>query len=662
MKDEDKTKEQLINELVEIRRQVAEFKASETQLKQVEEALRESEALFRAIFEGAAIGMALVDMEGRPVVSNPALEDMLGYSGGELRNMVFTEFTHPEDATTDWELFKELIEGKRDCYQIEKRYYRKDGRLVWGRLTVSLIRRAGGKPHLAIGMVEDITERKRAEKKIREQAELLDKAQEAIFVRDFEHRIIYWNKGAERLYGWTQEEAIGKNSNQLLYSPQLIEAQKSVMEKGEWAGELHQITKDGRKVIVESRWSLVRDSEENPKSILVVNTDITEKKRLEARFLRAQRMESIGILAGGIAHDFNNILTPIMMSLGMLRQRFTDEKSQNWINTIEVSAQRGANLVNQILSFVRGTESGYKIFQIRHLIFEIEKIVREIFPKSTEIQTYIPKDLWTVSGDPTQLHQVLMNLCVNAHDAMPNGGILSISAENFFIDENHARMNIDARVGPYVVITISDTGVGIPSEIIDRIFEPFFTTKEVGKGTGLGLSIALGIVKSHGGFIHVYSEVGKGTEFKVYLPAIETTKEVKKAEEREGELFTGHGELILVVDDEASIREITKVRLEANGYKVITANDGIEAIALYLQNKEEIKVVLLDMVMPVKDGPTVIRELRKIDPLVKIIGVSGLEQSGKIDEITKADVRAFLSKPYTAETLLKTLHEVINAK
>ena len=290
----------------------------------------------------------------------------------------------------------------------------------------------------------DITEHKRADAKIREQAALLDRAQDAILVRNLEGRITYWNKSAQRLYGWTSEEAIGKKATELLYreeSPQPSEVQKSVIEKGEWSGELYHVTKDGRGVIVESRWTLMRDDGE-PKSILVINTDITGKKKLEEQFLRAQRMESIGTLAGGIAHDINNVLTPIMLSLELLKERFTDNKSQQLIDILDRSAKRGASLMKQVQSFARGVEGERIPLQTAHLISEIRQIAKETFPRSIEIMTDIQKDLWTVSGDATQLHQVLMNLCVNARDAMPDGGILSISARNIFIDENFAKQAV----------------------------------------------------------------------------------------------------------------------------------------------------------------------------------------------------------------------------
>jgi two-component system cell cycle sensor histidine kinase/response regulator CckA len=510
--------------------------------------------------------------------------------------------------------------------------------------------------------IEEAAERKRAEEKIREQSALLDKAHDAIGVWDLEQHFIYWNKGAQHLYGWAAEEIVGKNADELLYkeeSPRRIEAKKRVIEKGEWAGELHQVTKNGKEVIVESRWTLVRDDAGKPKSILVINTDITEKKKLEAQFLRAQRMESIGTLAGGIAHDLNNVLTPIMLSLQLLKDKYIDNESQKLLDILDRNTRRGADLIKQVLLFARGVEGERNPLAAKHIITEIEKIAKGTFPKNIEIRTDIPKDLWIISGDVTQLHQVIMNLCVNARDAMSSGGTLSITASNFFIDENYARMHTEAKVGSYIVIAISDTGTGISPEVMDRIFEPFFTTKEHGKGTGLGLSTALGIVKSHGGFINVYSEVRKGTTFQVYLPAIKT--EIKDAGQQKLELPVGNGEFILVAEDEVSICKITCSTLEAYGYKVLTAENGEQAVASYIENKDKIKIVLMDMMMQVMDGQTSIQAIRKINPEVKIIAVSGLSEKDRLANIAHY-TNAFLPKPYTAEKLLKTISGCINMK
>lgn len=497
-------------------------------------------------------------------------------------------------------------------------------------------------------------ERKQTERKIREQAALLDVATDAIFVRDLDNTILFWNKAAESLYGWKKEEAIGKKIQQLWVAKNLLQIQEALnilMKNGSWEGELYQTTRYEKEIIVESRWTLVT-FENNSQSILVVNTDITQKKLLEAQFLRTQRLESIGTLASGIAHDLNNVLAPILMTAQLLETQYHDERSKRLLPILITNAKRGANLVKQVLSFTRGVEGDRTILQLKHLILEIWQVAKETFPKSIEINCETSRNLWTISGDATQLHQVLMNLCVNARDAMPNGGILTISAENFIVDENYAQMHLDAKIGSYIITTVSDTGMGIRQEILDRIFEPFFTTKELGKGTGLGLSTVVGIVKSHGGFINVYTEVGKGSKFQVYLPAQQTTE---TTEEKELELPQGNGELILVIDDEASIREITKTSLETYNYKVITASDGIEAVALYAEYRDKISIVLTDMLMPAMDGLTTIRTLHKINPNVKIIAISGLATTEKMNAAYDLGIKAFLSKPYTAKQLLETI-------
>ncbi|MEH1851291.1 MAG: response regulator [Nostoc sp.] len=507
-----------------------------------------------------------------------------------------------------------------------------------------------------------LRERKLAEEKIREQAALLDVTTDAICVRDLNNQIIFWNKGAETLYGWKATEAWGKNASELLYdepSPEIEAALLQVISQGKWQGELTKLTKTDKEILVASRWSLICDEQGKPKSILTVDTDITEKKHLEAQLFRAQRLESIGTLASGIAHDLNNILTPILAGAQLLPLKFpdADERTRHLLEILEINARRGADLVKQVLSFARGVEGKRITLQLRHIIVELGKILKETFPKSIEISTDVPQDLWMVSGDSTQLHQVLMNLCVNARDAMTNGGTLSISAENLLIDENYARMNLEAKVGFYIVISVSDTGIGIPGEILDRIFEPFFTTKDVGKGTGLGLSTVLGIIKSHGGFVNVYSELGSGTSFQVYLPAVEGM-EALSPEDLPPQI--GHEELILVVDDEIAIQEITRTSLEAHNYKILIASDGIEAIALYAQNRDKISVVLMDIMLPSLDGLTAIRTLRKINPQVKIIASSGLMSDNKLSAAVAIGINTFLSKPYTINELLLSLQKVLS--
>ncbi len=520
-----------------------------------------------------------------------------------------------------------------------------------------------------MAMIHDITDRKSAEEALKRSEEkyrtLIDNIQDGVFIVQ-DAKIQFANEASARMAGYTVEEIIGKDFQEFV-APEDSEIVTNRYQRRQAGGEdvpkeyeFHALHKDGRtRVLVNMNVGLI--TFRGRVASMGTVKDITEKKRLESQLFRAQRMESIGKLAGGIAHDINNVLTPIMLSQELLQEKLTDEESKRLLNTIERSTKRGANLMKQIMSFARGIEGEHNALQVANLVSEIRQIAKETFPRSIETRTDIPEDLWTIYGDATQLHQVIMNLCVNARDAMPDGGILSICAENLFIDESYTKMNTEARIGPHIVITVSDTGTGLPPEIMDRIFEPFFTTKEHGKGTGLGLSTALGIVKSHGGFITVYSEFGKGTAFKVYLPAV-TTPETLKAEEQQHELPAGHGESILIVDDEDQIREITRKTLETHGYKVITASDGKEAIALYSQHRELIRAVLMDMMMPVMDGAASVQELYKINPHLKIIAASGLTETDKLAKIEDNRVYTFLPKPYTAEILLKKIHEILDAQ
>jgi PAS domain S-box-containing protein len=507
-------------------------------------------------------------------------------------------------------------------------------------------------------------ERKQTEEKIREQAALLDIATDAILVRGLDHRIVFWNKGAERVFGWSASEASGQDASHLLYktlSPQLDTALHTVLERGEWQGELQKVTKAGKEIIVQSRWTLVRDEADHPASILTVDTDITETKRLEAQFLRTQRLESLGTLASGIAHDFNNILTPILATAQLLPLKLPhiDDQTRRLLELLEESARRGADLVKQILSFAKGAEGKRIPMQVGHLVLEVEKIIKRTFPKSIEIQAQVlTHKLWTINADATQIHQVLTNLCVNARDAMPAGGVLSLTAENLVVDQHYAQMNPGLQVGSYVLITVSDTGMGMSPEVTERIFEPFFTTKEPGKGTGLGLSTALGIVESHGGCLKVYSEVGRGSEFRVYLPTIE---QPVAQPPQAPELPLGQGELILVVDDEAPIRELSQTALETYGYRVITAKDGVDAITLYAQSADDISLVLMDLMMPTMDGMTAIHTLQQLNPHVKVVVTSGLPRNGRFADLPSHPVRAFLSKPHTIQELLTILRQVLES-
>jgi PAS domain S-box-containing protein len=632
-----------------------------TKSKGSEEALRQSEANYRAIFDAANDAIFVHDIETGEILDvNRRMCQMYGHTPEEVRRLTVEDLSAGAPPYTDevaQQLMKKAAEGEPQLF--EWRAKDKSGRIFW--VEVNLQRALIGRKDCLLAVARDITQRKRAEEKLREQATLLDHARDAILVRDLQDRIVFWNRSAERLFGWTAEEVVGKNVRDLLYqkdSTQFDQARRTLIETGEWSGELLLVSKDGNDISVDSRWTLVRNEDNEPKAVLVIDTDITEKKKMEKQFLRAQRMESIGTLAGGIAHDLNNVLSPILMSLEVLKLKYIDQESQVWLTLLQASAERGASMVKQILSFARGSEGKRVILQPKHLLRDVVKILKETFPRSIDVRFDLPSNLWTITADPTQLHQVLMNLCVNARDALPDGGSITIRAEHSTIDENYAQMDLEAQAGDFVKITVADTGTGMDQNVIDRIFEPFFTTKEVGKGTGLGLSTALAIVKSHEGFINVYSEVGKGTAFTVYLPASSVTEE-KRLPQRMSDFPTGRGELVLVVDDDDSIRQITKSTLETFGYRVLLAGDGTEAVVVYEANRDDIKVVLTDMMMPLMDGQATIRALRRLTPNVKIISASGLADDAKAVEAARSGVETFLPKPYTAEQLLTALAQVL---
>jgi len=620
------------------------------------------ERLLRTVFDSDPECVKLIGSDGVLRMMNRAGLAMIEADSFE---QVGGQCVLPLVATEHRALFESLIARvfRGESETVEYEIVGLKGARRWLETHAVPMRDENGMITAALGISRDITERKRSSQQIREQAALLDEARDAICVNDLDQRILFWNKSAERLYGWTAADALARNANELLCQGSVaLDALKTLIHCGEWHGELQQTTREGKQLIVESRWSLIREANSAAKSILVINTDITDKKEMEAQFFRAQRMESIGTLAGGIAHDLNNTLGPIIMSLDLLKMKFPDPASQELLAIVSSSAQRGADMVRQVLSFARGVEGRRMEVQIKHLLGEIEKVANDTFPKNIQVRTIIPYDLWTVQGDPTQLHQVLLNLCVNARDAMPHGGAITLAAENLTLDAHYAGLswNLEAKPGPYVFVRVTDTGTGIPPAIMEKIFDPFFTTKELGKGTGLGLSTSLAIIKSHGGFIRVESELEKGAKFSVYLPAEVGTSPVAAAKAA-SEMPRGHGELILVVDDEAAVRQITQQTLHAFGYRVVLACDGAEAVAVYARQGAEIAAVLTDMMMPIMDGPATIQVLRRMNPAVRIIGASGLSDPGHAAQAASLGVESFLPKPFTAETLLKALKTVLSA-
>ena len=492
----------------------------------------------------------------------------------------------------------------------------------------------------------------------REHSILLDLISDAIVFCSIEGQVKYWNRSAEAIYGCS-----GTGTN-----PQAVDFQDrfedqryqepiaTVLDRGEWSGELQLVTRAEKEITIASHWYLIAATDGTPPSILTIDTNITKYKLLESQFLRAQRLENLGTLASGIAHDLNNILTPIVAitELLPLRLKNLDERTQKLLGTLAENSKRGRELVAQILTFARGGDGEHTILQPRHLLAEVVQIARQTFPRSIEISLQIENsNLWTLAADSTQLHQVLINLCVNARDAMPAGGALTIKAENIILTNEYPKLHPDAHGGAYVVITIADTGIGIKPELLGRIFEPFFTTKPIGKGTGLGLSTVQTIVHNHQGFVDVSSQVGQGTQFRFYLPANDRIEPTPV--ESILPTLTGNGELILIVDDEPSIREILGDTIESYDYHSVTAHNSQQAIELYRQHHHKIHTILLDYMMPGGNPDQTIAQFHSIDPHVRVIVMSGLSAAEIADQSHGEPATSFLAKPFSTRDLLHAL-------
>jgi two-component system, cell cycle sensor histidine kinase and response regulator CckA len=630
------------------------------------EALKESEAQYRALFQLHPIPTWVYDTKTlRFLAVNDAALQHYGYSREEFLAMTIRDIRPPEDVPAL--LASPPTTSNKPQTAGVWRHLAKSGKMILGNIYTSATEFEGRAAQLVIAV--DVTEQRMAADNIRQSESrlraLVSSMEDLALEFDADGTYIaIWTlkdellfKPRSELLGRTVTEVLGPEAAKPFLTVIRRVLQSRLVEELDYPME----TIGGPRQF-HARISPILTADGNCERVCILSRDITEQKKLEAQFLRAQRVESIGTLASGVAHDLNNILSPILMGAAVLRRGDLAASDEKILTTIEICAQRGADIVRQVLTFARGAEGDRLNLPAATLIQDVARIAAETFPKKISVETRIASALWTVIGDPTQLHQVLLNLCVNARDAMPAGGHLTLCAENFMVDEHYASMTPGAKAGPHICFGVIDTGMGIPPQNLDKIFDPFFTTKELGHGTGLGLSSVLGIVKSHGGFMSVYSEFGQGATFKVHLPA--KVDERRAVNEEEVAAFPrAEGELLLLVDDEKAILQIAQTLLEAHGYHVLVAGDAAEALAVFARRTEEIQLVLTDLSMPMMDGIALIRTLKKMKADIRVIASSGRGGQGqRFEELKELKVHACLTKPYNKTKLLMTLHDALHSQ
>ncbi len=626
---------------------------------EAEASLEESERRFRLLAESMPLIVWTATPEGRVDYASPALYDYTGVSPGADPGERWLDMLHPDDRERCIDVWNEAVTTKGH-YEIEYRiWHAAEAIHRWQKVRAVPARDVKGRVTKWFGTATDIHDSKLMEQDSRSLAARLTATLESIndgfFSLDREFRFTYLNSTAcdmldaspDYLVGRALDEGLSTELGKLL-RPVLEDAVSSEKPAGF----------EGR-IRASQRWLAGRVYPFG-EGVTVYMRDIGEQRQLEEQVLRNQRMESIGTLAGGIAHDLNNLLTPVLMGLEFLRESSSDTSVVPVVRQIEESARRGAGLVRQVLTFSRGTSGERKVLSVIDLIRDVEALVKTTFPKAITCHVRVPDDLYLI-GDPTQINQVLVNLAVNARDAMPAGGSLAFMARRHTVDAQEVRHFAGAEEGVYVLIEVVDTGTGMPSEVVDRIFEPFFTTKPQGEGTGLGLSTSMGIVRSHGGFVRVYSEPGGGTVFKVFLPAAGNV--ISSANPEQGnELPRGAGETVLLVDDDRNVREMTLRTLESFGYRVLTAEEGGQALDLVRDHHSTIDLLLTDIMMPGMDGPALIRTLREANPDLPIIAASGLPSNETLTENLPGGPLHFLPKPYSTEVLLKLMRVALRKR
>ena len=638
-----------------------------TERKYAEEQLQESEKRYRTLFESAGDCIYIMDADGQSrgqiVSANRSAVEMHGYPMDEILSLNIADLDTPESAANIPARMERILKGETVREVVTHR--RKDGTVFPLEINARLLELGNHKYVLAID--RDITDRTAAENALRASEERMRRLIEVspVGIRVARQgKYIYANPAFARIFGYEDPDEIVGLPVVSLYVPEERERIGKLAEdraSGKVVPsdyEVRGLRKDGEKLDI-AVWLTTMDYEGEP-ATLGFTVDISKEKSLRAQLLQAQKMESLGTLAGGIAHDFNNLLTIIVgFSDILLLRKAKDDPDYANLRSIAQAAQNAADLVRRILTFSRRVETKLRPLNLNHELTQAEKLLRRTIPRMVEIELRLDDNLKTVNADPGQMEQIILNLAVNAKDAMPEGGRLTIETKNVALDELYCRKHLGTEPGNYVLLTVSDTGQGMTGGVVDRIFEPFFTTKQPGEGTGLGLAMVFGIVEGHGGYVTCESAPNLGTTFKIYLPAMEMEETLDVA--TSGEMPAFGTETILLVDDEESVMELGDQMLTLAGYTVLKARNGKEALEIYLEKRDDISLVILDLIMPVMGGSQCMEEILKVHPKAKILLASGYAADEPTKQVIEAHAKGFVVKPFKAKEILRTIRQVLDA-
>ncbi|HEV3198703.1 MAG TPA: PAS domain S-box protein [Bryobacteraceae bacterium] len=626
-------------------------------------AMRDAEERLRFVLDSAEIGYWDYDVEKDQTTRSRKYDEIFGFNGSlpSWSHETLLRQVHPADREEVEAGYQRAL--KTGHASMDFRIVWPDQSVHWVWLQAQTSREPAEIPTHVSGVVMDITRRRQTADSLREQAQLLDLAHDAILSMDWNGTITFWSQGAEQMYGWRREEAIGKNSHDLLQTtfPQpLNEIESKLLSTGHWEGELVHTHRDDSHLRVSSRWALRRDAEGRPQGYLEINTDVTERRRIDEQLRHTQKLESLGVLAGGVAHDFNNLLTGILGNASLALDGVAPNHP-NYVLLDEVmkAAERAADLTRQLLAYAGKGRFVMRTVNLSDLVREIGGLVQTSIPKPVQLRLQLTERLPGIDADPGQLQQIVMNLVINGAEAIdPEGGTVLVRTGIQPVDEQYIETMCSAgellRPGQYVFLEVHDTGSGMSEETLAKIFDPFYTTKFAGRG--LGLSAVLGIVRAHKGALKVYSKLGSGTTFKVLFPASANPMGHQPAIVTRELAGTG---TILVVDDEEIVRQTARHTLERYGYKTLTAKDGASAVDVYRRQPDEIGLVLLDLTMPVMNGEEALRNMQMINPRVRVLLTSGYNEVEAVQRFSGKGLAGFIQKPYTAAALAEKVKEVL---